>query len=234
MSFKESFEKFKYENLRRMTKEEIAVKNEPPKLTTLEEVGNAIAHGLGAGLSIAGFILLLLKSDTGMKVLASCFYGICLILLFTMSCLYHSWKSGLFVKRLWRRFDYSSIYLLIGGTFAPLCLVYWGDTKGIVMFCIQWGIIVLGITIIAIFGPARVMPLHITLYFLIGWSGLLFIPSMYHSARWLFIAILSGGVFYTAGMIPFAKDNNGMHFIWHICVLLGAAAHWFGIYLFVY
>ena len=92
--------------------------NEPPKLTVLEEVGNAVTHGIGAGLAIAGFVLLLLKSDTGLKVMASCFYGISLILMFLMSCLYHSYKSGLAVKRIWRRFDYSSIYLLIGGTFA--------------------------------------------------------------------------------------------------------------------
>ena len=50
--------------------------NEPPKLTVLEEVGNAVTHGIGAGLAIAGFVLLLLKSDTGLKVMASCFYGI--------------------------------------------------------------------------------------------------------------------------------------------------------------
>ena len=87
--------------------------NEPPQLTTLEEVGNAVSHGVGAGLSVAGFVLLLLKSDTGLEIMASCFYGISLILMFLMSCLYHSYKSGLAVKRLWRRFDYSSIYLLI-------------------------------------------------------------------------------------------------------------------------
>lgn len=220
--------------IRKLTKEEIDAKNEPPHLTTLEEVGNAVTHGIGAGLSVVGLILLLLKSDSPRKMLASCFYGICLILLFSMSCLYHSWKSGLFVKKLWRRFDYSSIYLLIGGTFAPLCLVFWGDTKGLVMFCIQWGLIAVGITFIGIFGPARVMPLHFTLYFLIGWSGLLFVPSMIHNAPWLFAAILGGGILYTVGMIPFSKDDNGMHFIWHIFVLLGAAAHWFGIYLFVY
>ena len=98
--------------------------NEPPKLTVLEEVGNAVSHGVGTGLSIAGFILLLLKSDTGLKVMATCFYGISLILMFLMSCLYHSYASGLTVKRIWRRFDYTSIYLLIGGTFAPLFLVY--------------------------------------------------------------------------------------------------------------
>ena len=120
--------------------------NEPPKLTVLEEVGNAVTHGIGAGLAIAGFVLLLLKSDTGIKVMASCFYGISLILMFLMSCLYHSYKSGLAVKRIWRRFDYSSIYLLIGGTFAPLYLVYWGNVLGIVLFCVQWALIIAGIT----------------------------------------------------------------------------------------
>jgi len=219
---------------RKLTKEEIRKRNEPPVLTTLEEIGNAITHGVGAALSVAGFVLLLLKSDTGLKIMASCFYGICLIILFLMSCLYHSWKTGLKVKKLWRRFDYSSIYLLIGGTFAPLCLVYKGDTLGLVMFCIQWGLIVMGITFIGIFGPARVMWLHFTLYFLIGWSGLLFVPHMIRHDLWLFIMILGGGLLYTLGMIPFSKDDKGDHFIWHIFVLLGAAAHWFGIYLFVY
>ncbi len=220
--------------LRKLTKEEIDKRNEPPVLTTLEEVGNAITHGIGAALSIAGFVLLLLKSDTGLKIMASCFYGICLILLFLMSCLYHSWKTGLFVKKLWRRFDYSSIYLLIGGTFAPLCLVYWGNTPGLVMFCIQWALIIMGITFIGVFGPARLMSLHFTLYFLIGWSGLLFVPGMIKNDLWLFFMILGGGLLYTFGMIPFVKDKKGDHFIWHIFVLLGATAHWFGIYLFVY
>ena len=217
-----------------MTKEEIDKRNEPPKLTLLEEIGNAVTHGIGAALSIAAFVVMLLKSDTSLKVLASCFYGICMILLFTMSCLYHSWKHGLFVKKLWRRFDYCSIYLLIGGTFAPLCLVYWGDAKGLVMFCIQWGLIVTGITFIGVFGPARFRALHFTLYFLIGWSGLLFVPGMVKNDFWMFILILSGGIFYTIGMIPFAKKKKGMHFIWHIFVILGAATMRLRIWLFIY
>ena len=186
----------------RMTKEEIDKRNEPPKLTLLEEIGNAVTHGVGAALSIAAFVVMLLKSDTSLKVLASCFYGICMILLFTMSCLYHSWKHGLFVKKLWRRFDYCSIYLLIGGTFAPLCLVYWGDTKGLVMFCIQWGLIVTGITFIGVFGPARFRALHFTLYFLIGWSGLLFVPGMVEYQH-----IKDGGRYESERFYPFHRDS---------------------------
>ena len=215
-------------------KKQIKALNEPPKLTILEEVGNAVVHGIGAGLAIAGFILLLLKSDTGLKVMASCFYGISLFLLMIMSTLYHAFKSGSKVKRLWRRFDYCSIYLLIGGTFSPLYLVYWGNTLGIIIFSIQWALIVLGIVMISVFGPGRFKWLHFSLYFIIGWSGLVFLPDWFHNNRPLMWMILIGGVVYTVGMIPFTKDKKYSHFIWHFFVLIGAILHWIGIYYFIY
>lgn len=208
--------------------------NEPPKLTLLEEIGNAVSHGIGAGLAITGFILLILKSDTGLKLLATCFYGISLIIMFLMSCLYHAYRNGSAVKRLWRRFDYVSIYLLIGGTFAPLFLVYWGNVLGIVLFCVQWGLILTGITIICVFGPGRFRPIHYTLYFVIGWSGIMFLPDWFQHNRNLMWMILGGGVIYTLGMIPFVRDKKGDHFIWHLFVLAGAAFHWFALYYMVY
>lgn len=215
-------------------KRELQKLNEPPILTVLEEVGNAITHGVGALLALAGFVLLLLKSDTGMKVMASCFYGISLFILMLMSCLYHSFKSGSKVKRIWRRFDYASIYLLIGGTFAPLYLVYWGNTLGIILFCIQWSLIVFGIIMLAIFGPGKWKWIHFTLYFTIGWSGLIMLPDFFHNNIPLLFMILIGGIVYTVGMVPFARDKKYDHFIWHFFVLIGALLHWFGIYLFVY
>lgn len=215
-------------------KQQIRKLNEPPVLTILEEVGNAVTHGIGAALALAGFILLLLKSDTGLKITASCFYGISLFILMLMSCLYHSFKSGSAVKRLWRRFDYCSIYLLIGGTFAPLYLVYWGNKLGITLFCIQWTLIIFGITMISIFGPARFQWLHFFLFFAIGWSGLIFFPDWIHNNIPLLLMIIIGGIIYTAGMIPFARDKKYDHFIWHFFVVAGAVLHWFGIYMFIY
>ena len=146
----------------------------------------------------------------------------------------HSFKSGSKVKRIWRRFDYASIYLLIGGTFAPLYLVYWGNTLGIVLFCIQWSLIVFGIIMLAIFGPGKWKWIHFTLYFTIGWSGLIMLPDFFHNNIPLLFMILIGGIVYTVGMVPFARDKKYDHFIWHFFVLIGALLHWFGIYLFVY
>lgn len=208
--------------------------NEPPTLTLLEEIGNAVTHGVGALLAIAGYVLLMLKSDTGLKITATCFYGISLFLLMLMSCLYHSFKSGSTVKRLWRRFDYSSIYLLIGGTFAPIYLVFVGNTISIVLFVIQWILIVFGITMISIYGPGRMRWLHFTLYFTIGWSGLMFIPEMINRNMPLLWMILIGGVVYTVGMVPFIRDRKYDHFIWHFFVVIAAVLHWIGIYYFIY
>ncbi len=208
--------------------------NEPPKRTVLEEVGNAVTHGVGALLGIAGTVLLLVKADTGMKTFSAIVYGICMILLFLMSCLYHSFRSGSRVKRLWRRFDYISIYLLIGGTFTPMWLVHWGNPAGTILCCVQWAIIITGVTLVGVFGPGRPLWLHITLFIVLGWAGLVFLPGLIRSNLPLLYFVLGGGIVYTLGIIPFALKKNGAHFLWHFFVLFGAILHWFGIYLYIY
>ena len=208
--------------------------NEPPRRTVLEEVGNAVTHGVGALLAVAGLILLLLKSDTGLKTLSSIVYGSCMIIMFLMSCLYHAFRSGSRVKRLWRRFDYISIYLLIGGTFTPIWLVWWGNRTGIILCVIQWAVIIAGLTLVGVFGPGRPRALHMTLFIVLGWCGLIFLPGMLRENPPLLWTVLGGGVVYTLGIIPFALKKKGAHFLWHFFVLAGAVIHWAGIYLYVY
>ena len=207
---------------------------EPPKRSVAEEVGNAVTHGAGALAGIAALVLLLLKSDTAMKTAASVIYGTSLVLLFLMSCLYHSFPWGSTVKRVWRRFDYLSIYLLIAGTYTPFWLVWTGGGTGIACCTVFWTAAVFGINMVAVFGPGRMKALHMTLYIVMGWSGLVFLPGMVRDNLPLFLATLGGGLLYTLGIIPFALKKKGAHFIWHFFVLFGAALHWIGIYLFLY
>ena len=209
-------------------------KNEPPRLTVGEEIFNTISHGLGAGLAVAGMVLLFLRSETGLEMMASCFYGVSMVTMMVMSSLYHALPVGSKVKRICRRFDYTSIYLLIGGTFAPIFLVYLGGVLGIVLFCVQWGVILCGVTLVVAFGPGYWRPLHFTLYFLLGWSGLLFLPTFYLYNRPLLAFILAGGLLYTLGMIPFARKKKWNHCIWHLFVLAAAVLHWVGIYTRIY
>lgn len=208
--------------------------NEPPKRSVPEEIGNAVTHGVGALFAVAGLVLLLLRSDSSMKLLCSLIYGSCLIMMFMMSCLYHAFRWGTRVKRLWRRFDYISIYLLLGGTFTPLWLLFWQGQAGTVFCCVQWAVIITGIVFVAVFGPGRPKALHSVLFVVLGWVGLVFLPRMVRENPPLFLTTLIGGVIYTLGVIPFALKKKGSHFLWHFFVFFGAAVHWFGIYLFLY
>ena len=217
--------------------------NEAPKRKLLEEIGNAVSHGVGALFGIAALVLMILKANgDGLALTAAIIYGVCITLQMTFSCLYHSFRAGTTVKRVFRRFDYCSIYLAIGGTFAPLYLIYmandpsWGLTAGLIFFAIQWALIALGITFVGVFGPGRVRWLHFTLYFAIGWSAVMFIPSWVSNDLNLFLWIISGGVVYTLGMIPFAalRKKDVAHFIWHLVVLAGTVLMWVGIYLYVF
>lgn len=210
------------------------VRKEPPKRSVLEEVGNAVTHGIGALAGIAALVLMLVRSDTPARLASSIVYGSCLVMMFLMSCLYHSFKWGTTVKRLWRRFDYISIYLLIGGTFTPLWLLYWGGTAGLVFCIAEWAVIITGITLIGVFGPEKARAVHMTLYVVMGWSGLVFFPKLLGDNIPLLALILGGGLMYTLGIIPFALKRKGAHFIWHFFVLFGAAAHWIGIFLYLY
>ena len=221
--------------MRRLERRELArIKNEPPRLTLGEEVFNTVSHGLGAGLAVAGLVLLLMRSKTAMEILASCFYGISMVVMMLASSIYHGMPTGSKVKRICRRFDYTSIYLLIGGTFAPLLLMYLGGTVGLLLFCIQWGIILCGVTLVFVFGPGRWRPLHFSLYFLLGWSGVMFVPLFWQNTPALLWFILAGGLLYTLGMIPFAQKKKWNHCIWHVFVLAAAVLQWIGIYTQVY
>ena len=215
--------------------------NEAPTRRTLEEIGNAVSHGVGALIGITFLVLMILKSHDAWSLAAAIIYGSCFFLQMLFSCLYHSFRGGTTVKRIFRRFDYSSIYLAIGGTFAPLYLIYmvekmWGFNWGISLFAIQWAIIVTGITFVGVFGPGRLRPLHFTLYFAVGWSAIMFLPTWFTQDLPLLFWILGGGIVYTLGMIPFSllKGKNVAHFIWHIVVLTGSVLMGVGLYLYVF
>ena len=205
--------------------------SEPPVRPVLEEVGSSVTHGAGAALSV---IALILKAHTPVAVFSAIVYGGCLCLMFLMSCLYHAFRAGSTVKRIWRRFDYCSIYLLIGGTITPIQLLFMGGTWGTVLCVAMWALIAVGITFVGVFGPMFAKALHYSLFFAIGWSTIIFLPRMWSTAPHLLWYVLSGGVVYTLGMIPFVKETRGAHFIWHFFVLLGALLQWLGIWMYVF
>ena len=208
---------------------------DPPRRSTLEEVGNAVTHGVGALLSVIALFLMLGAAQSAGEYLGAVIYFLGLLSMFLFSCLYHSFRHGLAVKRLLRRFDYSSIYIVIGATFAPIVLAYTELSFGRLFFVLQWSVIALGVILTAVLGPARLRFVSVPIYLLLGWCGLMFLPEMYSRADYTLMSlVLGGGVIYSLGLIPYARRSPAAHFIWHIFVLLGAIVQWLGIYLSIY
>jgi hemolysin III len=201
-----------------------------------EEIANAITHGLGVILAVAGSVLLIIFSaldGSVLKVTSSCIYGASMILLFSMSTLYHALTNKT-VKKVFRVFDHTSIFLLIAGTYTPITLVLLKGALGWTMFGIIWTSAILGVVLNSI-SVERFKIFSIICYVASGW-GIIF--AIIPVARLLPIVgtifLILGGIMYTAGLIFYKKkDVLYMHSLWHIMVLAGAVFHYFCILLYI-
>ncbi len=198
-----------------------------------EEIGNAITHGVGAGLGVWGLVMLILKAADPWQVVSCCLYGASLILLFTMSCLYHA-LSNESAKRVMRVFDHTSIFLLIAGTYTPYTLVTLRGPLGWVLFGLVWGAAVVGITLNAV-SIERFKTFSMICYIAAGWVVVIaIVPMIRQLAFGGLLLLLAGGLLYTGGILFYRKKTvRWFHMVWHLFVLAAAICHYFSIYCFV-
>lgn len=208
---------------------------DPPRRSALEESGNSISHGLGAVMALVALFVMLTHSVSRAQRVGAVVYFLGLFVMFTSSCLYHAFRHGTAVKRLFRRFDYASVYILIGATFCPILLNLSKEGSGVsALLIFQWAVIFIGAAAAVVLGPARFVYPHITMYLILGWSALFILPTVMRSGFGFFCFILCGGLMYTLGVIPCAVDKHASHFVWHIFVLAGAAIQCVGVLNFIY
>lgn len=209
-----------------------------------EEIANAISHGVMILFAISIFICLCIYSDNPIKIVGAIIYGICFVLVFTFSCLYHSISHKFTKYVIFKRFDHISIYLMIGGTYAPILLnlstLVDSSTfiphlhLGLLLFIIQWILIVLGIVFKSIW-LKKYHFVHIISYIVIGWTASIAFPQIYQAGDLFFWLVLCGGVIYTIGVIFYAKSSIlYFHFVWHIFVCVAAILHALAILLVIY
>lgn len=198
-----------------------------------EELYNSISHLIGAFLSILGLFLLLNKntSNNNVETISIVVYSVTLISMFLISACYHAVQRST-VKSKFRILDHANIYWLIAGTYTPVTLITLVDGNGWEIFCVVWGIAIIG-TILKLFFTGRFEFLSLTLYVAMGWMIVFDFDNLILNTTDIGIILLfAGGLFYTLGIVFYAVERIPFnHFVWHLFVLAGAISHWFFIYL---
>ena len=210
-------------------------KIEIPEYSLGEELVSSISHGIGALLGIAALVLSVVFSKNPITIVSSAIYGITLIILYLISCLYHSFSPRIKAKKVFRVLDHDSIYLLIFGTYMPYLLVSIGGSKGWTLWGILLGLSILGIVFNSI-NLEKFKNVSLISYILMGWIIIFSFNDVYDSIGFYgTLYLILGGVFYTIGALFYrlGKKIKYMHSIFHLLVLAGSIFHFFSIFLYV-
>ena len=201
-----------------------------------EEIANAVSHGIGTLLAVIGTVILIVYAAYNSSVsgvVSASIYGFCLIFLYLMSTLYHALTNNT-AKKIFQVLDHCSIFLLILGSYVPICLVLLPPELGWRLLGINLLLTVVGITLNAI-SLNKWKKLSLLLYVFMGWSVIIALPYLWRmlSADALTL-LVSGGLAYTIGIFFYAdKKHRFMLPVWHLFVMAGSALHYFFVLYFV-
>jgi hemolysin III len=211
-----------------------------PNYSIGEERMNMITHIVGGGFGVVALtvclLISILKQDIW-SITGSAIYGVSLILLYTMSSVYHGLKPGM-GKKVLQVIDHCTIYLLIAGTYTPILLIAFRPVYPAIgwgLFVMEWTLAILATTLNAI-DLKKYSVLSMVFYIGLGWAILPFIPQ---TIELLGIAgfgfLLAGGISYTIGAVLFGIGSRvrWMHSVFHIFVVLGSILQFVAIYLYV-
>lgn len=211
---------------------------------TIREPGSALTHFIAMLLALCAAVPLLVRAavHSGVKSLtAMTVFMISMVLLYAASTIYHSVNCSGRVLRIFRKMDHMMIFILIAGTYTPVCLLTLPKPSGLMLLAAVWGIALVGIFIKG-FWITCPKWFSSVLYIAMGWSclsvlGQLFSLLPLHAFLWL----LAGGLIYTAGGIIYAlrlplfdarHPMFGLHVIFHLFVMAGSLCHF--VFMFCY
>lgn len=204
---------------------------------------SAITHGAGAVLAALGTVLLLTRAvqiNSPTLFFLFCVYGLSMLCLYTASTLYHCVRTSVPGRIALRKYDHCSIYLLIAGSYTPLCLTALKDSGGIPLLIAVWTLAAAGV-ILTIAKLSIPRWLTSVIYLFMGWLAIFAIIPIYESLPTNgFLWLLAGGLLYTVGGVLYAVKwpgrNNprfGCHEIFHVFILLGSICHFVLMYQIV-
>jgi len=204
------------------------------KKTSLGElIANAVSHGVGVLFAITALVLLIVKASSLSEILSSIAFGVALVMLYLSSTLYHSFPEKMkTVSKVFQRFDHSSIFILIAGTYTPMLVLLVGTREAYILLIFLWVLTVFGIVMKSIWID-KFQAVHLVIYLFMGWSVLFIGKDVLAGLGYEIIFVLIGGIFYTVGVAFYVSRFKYSHFIWHIFVLFGSIFHFVCVYGYI-
>lgn len=201
-----------------------------------EEIANFVSHTVGAGLSILGFIMLIIRAawfNNIPAIISYIVFSLGLMVLYTMSSIYHGLKPSK-AKNVFEILDHSSIYFLIAASYTPFLVLGLKSSMSITLLIIQWVICALGITFKAFF-TGKFKGISTIVYLIMGWMIVFSWNELISKVSPISIIFLvTGGILYSLGTIFYMwKVCKFNHMIWHIFVVLGSIAHYIAIWFLI-
>lgn len=214
---------------------------------TIREPGSAITHFIGMMLAILAATPLMVKAASDVDTDHIAFFALAIFIgsmvaLYGASALYHSVTVKDSILKIFRKLDHMMIFVLIAGSYTPVCLVILGDHRGYALLAAVWSIAIAGMLIKLCWITCPKWFSSI-LYISMGWACLAVFGTLWNTlSRDAFLWLLAGGIIYTAGGVIYAlklpifnakHKNFGSHEIFHLFVMGGSACHFIFMYLYV-
>ena len=209
----------------------------------IKDPGSAITHFIGMLMALFAAFPLMLKCvqdhDSGVQTASLLIFIVSMIMLYAASTTYHAFDISEKVNTILRKIDHAMIFILIAGSYTPICLIALRGKIGITLLSIVWGIAILGI-IFKMFWINCPLWVSSVMYILLGWTCILaFTPLINNLSRSGFWWLLAGGIIYTIGGVIYAlklpvfnmnHKNFGTHEIFHLFVMAGSCCHFVVMY----
>lgn len=212
---------------------------------TIREPGSAITHFIGMMLALFAAVPLLVKAGAGAggkHFIAMCIFMLSMVLLYGASTLYHSVNVSGKSLRVFRKIDHMMIFVLIAGSYTPVCLIVLGGREGYTLLTVVWSIAIAGMLIKALWINCPKWFSSI-IYIAMGWVCVFVFGQLVNTLPLsAFLWLLAGGLIYTAGGVIYALKlpifnakhaGFGSHEIFHLFCIAGSACHFIFMYLYV-
>lgn len=215
------------------------------KNVKVKDPGSAITHFIGTLMAVFAATPLLIKAarqPSKIHIISLTIFVLSMVLLYLASTIYHTFGKTEKIHRRLRKFDHMMIYVLIAGTYTPICLIALGGRSGILMLILIWSLAVMGNLITAFYINCPKW-LSSVIYIAMGWTCVLAFTQIINALPTAaFVWLLAGGLIYTAGGIIYAlklpifnnrHKNFGSHEIFHLFVMGGSFCHFMLMYLYI-